>query len=692
VELASSVQETTQSIVECVEMFNEAALATYAQDVSTLPAEKIPIVILVYDRINHLRDVLESFRHVADIHETSIIISHDRVYDEMSDMIRTVLTFCPYTEIYHPYAFHTLGPERTKGLLLSAKHHYWWVVHMFRAVLHPARLLGNPEGHVIVTEDDHLAAWDLYLMAKRMATAKHAFCGPPENGGCFSVILGHRHFPAPAHTAITSGVVAEGGFKFARTTYTDTLRGGETTMELKGAFSTYWGVHGHVAPMLWNTSFTAMQQVGADTYCKSTLTSDSCIGEMMRRGQVSSRNLRLAYGRTAPVLGKCGQGTGAVQCVDAAVSVAGTEQATLYLAHLKQLVEGVEYSDVEIHSPGPFVVPTALSASKQKDLKAALMAKHPNDVELCLSVGSEAQERPTPNSNGNRMMTPGSSGVFQAPDQTAALHGECMAESHVKIGSMKGLHKIQAVLEMAVKAVQLGGKGDFVEAGVAGGGGTFPVLYYLACMGELEGRAYHLFDTWTGIPAPVAKEDKGFRKGQWNVGLKEFWSNFQKWGVHWDQHRAGKSTKTWKEIGEHLHTHVGLFGDTMPVALRSTTVVALYCDGDMYQSSMDCLESAERSLHPSAWIYHDDYFTFLGNYKAVENWKRNANDIGRIALIPNPQPTGCSVDCGYVELLEDENDCIPPKTNKGGKVYVGTCQMTGGPMQMQACFWQHAAG
>ena len=139
----------------------------------------------------------------------------------------------------------------------------------------------------------------------------------------------------------------------------------------------------------------------------------------------------------------------------------------------------------------------------------------------------------------------------------------CLTQATVKMGTMKSLNKIRAALHVTRLSTYM--NGDFIEAGVAEGGGTFPILYYLACTGLLRGRKIHLFDTWEGIPAPVNEEDYGFQKGQYLVSLEGFWKNAERWKEYYENQTSIQTDAvSWKQAIEHLNLNVGLFHETMP--------------------------------------------------------------------------------------------------------------------------------
>jgi len=148
-------------------------------------------------------------------------------------------------------------------------------------------------------------------------------------------------------------------------------------------------------------------------------------------------------------------------------------------------------------------------------------------------------------------------------------------------GTMKSGTKLHAVLEETDRVQASSIPGDIVEAGVAGGGGILPVIFYLACTGDLAQRTVHLFDTWEGL-APT-NSDSGFIDGQYKVGYDAFLANVEQYRTAYGQQAAALNLSlSWDEAWTHVNIVKGLFADTMAGALAGRTLSLLMCDGDMY--------------------------------------------------------------------------------------------------------------
>lgn len=249
--------------------------------------------------------------------------------------------------------------------------------------------------------------------------------------------------------------------------------------------------------------------------------------------------------------------------------------------------------------------------------------------------------------------------------------------------SMKGI-KINAAMGLANLSRTV--PGDLAEAGVASGGGSLPLLFFLACTGDLEGRLFHLFDSWEGLPAATETADVGFQAGAFHAGYGEFLRSAETFREKYnrrvfppDGRRPSPRALPWDDVWEkHVRIHKGLFADTMPQALAGRTLALLLCDGDMYASSRDCLSFGGDKVVPGGWIYHDDYYTFLGNFLAVREWRaaRARGRKGPISLVPR--------SASIAQTFQEENGsskCVPPKDNTQAS---GACDGE----EVEAGFWQ----
>merc|ERR1719245_276532 len=228
---------------------------------------------------------------------------------------------------------------------------------------------------------------------------------------------------------------------------------------------------------------------------------------------------------------------------------------------------------------------------------------------------------------------------------------------------MKSPNKMKAVLNLAKELSTNGIAGDIVEAGVAWGGGVMPLIYYLACTGDLANRTVYLFDTWEGLPESTDSDDAGFKKGDFFAPWRLFLETKDYYGWQWERNIQRTNGQDWEQVFSHVQVVKGLFADTMPGALSGRQLALLMCDGDMHSSTLDCLSSTGDLVVKGGAIYNDDYFMFRGCYDAVQEWRRSKAKRPMKSLLFFNQGD-------YAEFPEDPLECVPPAMN--GKEYANT--------------------
>lgn len=240
------------------------------------------------------------------------------------------------------------------------------------------------------------------------------------------------------------------------------------------------------------------------------------------------------------------------------------------------------------------------------------------------------------------------------------------------LGTMKSANKLEAVMRATdhIRAKKVAG--DVVEAGVAAGGGVLPVIFYLACTGDLDSRTVHLFDTWDGLLPTSSSGDLGFKKGSYHMSYDGFQRNIERYAQVYREKvlqnallriARPSSTSTWKEVMTHVNTVKGFFADTMPGTLKNRKLSLLMCDGDMYSSTKDCMSAAAQKVTSGGAVYNDDYYTFEGCHRAVNEYIRANKPNTKLLLVPQ---------VGNFKLFnEKEAVCFPPKDNSPG--FSGTC-------------------
>ncbi|KXZ56456.1 hypothetical protein GPECTOR_1g408 [Gonium pectorale] len=167
--------------------------------------------------------------------------------------------------------------------------------------------------------------------------------------------------------------------------------------------------------------------------------------------------------------------------------------------------------------------------------------------------------------------------------------------------------------------------GDIVETGVyKGGSGIFMCM--LLKEWDLCGRTYWGYDSFQGLPEPVAEDQGGSgmvgTPGMFNFGLKKTYANFAKYGL---------TDPTLVKLVP------GWFNETLPNA-EVKQIAFLRLDGDMFTSTHEALMHLYSKVPVGGIVYVDDYGGFNGCRLAVDtfrtlygitsplNWVREGDD------------------------------------------------------------------
>jgi hypothetical protein len=177
--------------------------------------------------------------------------------------------------------------------------------------------------------------------------------------------------------------------------------------------------------------------------------------------------------------------------------------------------------------------------------------------------------------------------------------------------------------------------GSIVECGVWSGGGAA----LMALAGEKVGgasRPMHLFDSFEGLPPPSEKDVEvvdGFRRAHPDMDLDDG----QSAALEATGACRGASVEGVERLFERLGIrreratfYEGWFQDTVPEAATHVGPIALlHLDGDLYESTKECLEHLYPLVAPDGFVIIDDYGTFEGCAAAVDEF-----------FATNPAPPG----------------------------------------------------
>lgn len=185
--------------------------------------------------------------------------------------------------------------------------------------------------------------------------------------------------------------------------------------------------------------------------------------------------------------------------------------------------------------------------------------------------------------------------------------------------------------DLAIQVDDEGLSGSIAECGVWSGGGIG--LMALASMrANKSARTFHLFDSFEGLPPPSIEDadvldsyrkkdpDRPLNSGEESSSLKAIGAC-----VGIDAASVERFlTKTLRIPAERLTFHVGWFQQTVPAASGSIGPLAiLRIDGDWYESTKICLDHLFDVVVDGGFIIVDDYGTFSGCRRAVDDFLEN---------------------------------------------------------------------
>lgn len=161
--------------------------------------------------------------------------------------------------------------------------------------------------------------------------------------------------------------------------------------------------------------------------------------------------------------------------------------------------------------------------------------------------------------------------------------------------SMIGLRRLDNLQHCIEAVLREGVEGDLIETGVWRGGACIFMRAVLAAHG-IEDRRVFVADSFEGLPKPNAEKypvdrgDKHHIHAYLAVSKEDVENNFRKYGL----------------LDNQVVFLKGWFKDTLPQApIEKLSILRL--DGDMYGSTMECLESLYPKLSRGGFCIIDDY-------------------------------------------------------------------------------------
>jgi O-methyltransferase len=198
----------------------------------------------------------------------------------------------------------------------------------------------------------------------------------------------------------------------------------------------------------------------------------------------------------------------------------------------------------------------------------------------------------------------------------------------VRERTMTAHEKLHALVIATRYIVDHGIGGDIVECGVWRGGSMQAVAHALLGRGVTD-RDLHLFDTFEGMPEPGAEDltRDGTPAAELLAGSPRdarIWAEASLEDV-----RQGMAETGYPE--ERVHFHAGKVEDTIPGSAPER-IALLRLDTDWYESTRHELEHLYARVPSGGVLIIDDYATWQGARKAVDEFMQRAGE--RLLLVP----------------------------------------------------------
>jgi hypothetical protein len=203
-------------------------------------------------------------------------------------------------------------------------------------------------------------------------------------------------------------------------------------------------------------------------------------------------------------------------------------------------------------------------------------------------------------------------------DNEASENGNAwpiVGETMIGLKRLDNLHAcIKSVLQSKVP-------GDFIEAGAWRGGATIFMRAALLAYGDPDRRVW-VADSFEGLPTPDPAKYPADMERPWPKGgflaasLEEVKGNFARYGL----------------LDDRVLFLRGWFKNTLPSApIRQLAILRL--DADMYESTLEGLQSLYAKVSPGGYIIIDDYSTIPVCKRAVDDFRAKNGIVDTIKQI-----------------------------------------------------------
>ena len=175
--------------------------------------------------------------------------------------------------------------------------------------------------------------------------------------------------------------------------------------------------------------------------------------------------------------------------------------------------------------------------------------------------------------------------------------------------TMVGLKRLENVRVCVEAVLRDGIPGDLIETGVWRGGTVILMKAVVERRGG-RGRVIWAADSFEGLPPPrhpVDQANPSYDLSEFDylkVPVEQVQENFARFGL----------------LDENVRFLKGWFSETLPAA-PIDRLSLLRLDGDMYESTRDALEPLYPKLSPGGFVIVDDYASWPGCRRAVDEYR-----------------------------------------------------------------------
>lgn len=277
----------------------------------------------------------------------------------------------------------------------------------------------------------------------------------------------------------------------------------------------------------------------------------------------------------------------------------------------------------------PLVCPAAALARALRRIIAA-NASAPRESHRKLSIGGKVSAETQLFANTRPLPTVS----YSAAGRTTWLEEHASLDANAEFGrrklrALKALGPLPTVvsdervswtLTLTDLVLRRAIAGDIIETGTFRGGTTIAILFALA--DRAPEKAVWAADSFQGLPVSVAQDQKCDRR---NNGGKA--CDIRSAGTFMST-RGTFESNLWRFAVNRTRLRVveGWFSQTLPTSgMRRRGLSFIRADGDLYMSTRDALRALYPLLRPGGVIYIDDYGSFGGCGKAVDEFRDEHN-------------------------------------------------------------------